>query len=592
LPAHAFASGTLDGTGDCKAWPITVSSLTEPLAVTMVMPTWTGSNAPNFDIQIRTPQGTVAANQFVDPLLTGPQREEQIGFTPTATGVFTLRVLSVASSGPYWFDLSGGTLGATPDECAGVVYAGGPVDVSEAGPTSDTYTVALNSAPSATVTVTLTSDSFESVAPNSLQFTTANWNSPRTVTVTAIDDVFADGNPHTGTITASLSSSDPIFNGTPAKAQTVSITDNDIAGLDLSRTSLPLAEAGSTSDSYTVALHTHPRSTVTVQLQPSAQVTVNPSTLTFTGANWQSPQTVTVQAVDDNVTEPTPHAGTVHHALTSSDGQYNGLGTPDLVASITDNDLHGLAGGGYRLLASDGGIFTFGNAGFFGSTGNQKLNSPIVGMATTPSGAGYWLVATDGGIFTFGDAGFFGSTGALKLNSPIVGMAATPSGRGYWLVARDGGIFAFGDAGFFGSTGDIRLNRPIVGMAATPSGRGYWLVASDGGIFAFGDAGFFGSTGALHLNSPVIAMAATPDGHGYWLLAGDGGIFTFGNAGFFGSTGNLHLNAPVVGFAATPFGAGYWLVASDGGIFTFGDAQFFGSTGNLRLNRPVIAMAA
>ena len=57
-------------------------------------------------------------------------------------------------------------------------------------------------------------------------------------------------------------------------------------------------------------------------------------------------------------------------------------------------------------------------------------------MAPTPSGKGYWLVAADGGIFTFGDARFFGSTGAMRLNQPIVGMASTPSGKGYWLVAR------------------------------------------------------------------------------------------------------------------------------------------------------------
>jgi streptogramin lyase len=164
--------------------------------------------------------------------------------------------------------------------------------------------------------------------------------------------------------------------------------------------------------------------------------------------------------------------------------------------------------GGYWLSATDGGIFNFGNAGFFGSTGAIHLNRPIVGMAATPSGKGYWLVATDGGIFTFGDAGFFGSTGAIHLNSPIVGMAATPSGQGYWLVATDGGIFNFGDAAFFGSTGAIRLNKPIVAMASTRSGQGYWLSASDGGIFNFGDAAFFGSTGAIHLNSPIVVMAA------------------------------------------------------------------------------------
>ncbi len=81
------------------------------------------------------------------------------------------------------------------------------------------------------------------------------------------------------------------------------------------------------------------------------------------------------------------------------------------------------------------------------------MAKPIVGMAATPTGDGYWLVASDGGIFAFGDAGFFGSTGAVPLAKPIVGMAATPSGQGYWLVASDGGIFAFGDAGFFGSPG-------------------------------------------------------------------------------------------------------------------------------------------
>ena len=79
---------------------------------------------------------------------------------------------------------------------------------------------------------------------------------------------------------------------------------------------------------------------------------------------------------------------------------------------------------------------------FFGSTGGRQLNRPVVGIAPTPDGAGYWMVASDGGIFTFGDAQFYGSTGAKRLNQPIVGMALTPSGLGYYLVAADGGILA------------------------------------------------------------------------------------------------------------------------------------------------------
>ncbi len=247
---------------------------------------------------------------------------------------------------------------------------------------------------------------------------------------------------------------------------------------------------------------------------------------------------------------------------------------------------------GYRLAATDGGIFAFGDAAFLGSTGGMKLNRPIVGIAPTPSGRGYWLTASDGGIFSFGDAAFYGSTGAMKLNRPIVGMAPTPSGRGYWLVASDGGIFSFGDAAFYGSTGSMKLNQPIVGMAPTPSGRGYWLVASDGGMFSFGDAAFHGSTGSMKLNQPIVGMTPTPAGRGYWLVASDGGMFSFGDAGFYGSAGGSPLNRPIAGMAATNSGRGYWLVASDGGIFAYGDAPFLGSAGAAPLAQPVVAISA
>ena len=219
-------------------------------------------------------------------------------------------------------------------------------------------------------------------------------------------------------------------------------------------------------------------------------------------------------------------------------------------------------------------------------------NAPIVGMAATPDGDGYWLVASDGGIFSYGSAQFHGSTGSLQLNAPIVGMAAAPGGGGYWLVARDGGIFNYGSAGFFGSAGSLHLNAPIVGMAPTRDGGGYWLVASDGGIFSYGDARFWGSAGAMALNAPVVAMAATPAGGGYWLVGSDGGIFSYGDAQFSGSTGSLRLDAPIVGMAAAPGGGGYWLVASDGGVFTYGNATYLGSLGGSALPAPVVGMAA
>ncbi len=246
----------------------------------------------------------------------------------------------------------------------------------------------------------------------------------------------------------------------------------------------------------------------------------------------------------------------------------------------------------YWLVASDGGIFTFGNAGFYGSTGSLPLVRPVVAMAPTASKAGYWLVASDGGIFSYGDAAFHGSMGGKPLNAPVVGMAATPDGGGYWEVASDGGIFSFGDAAFHGSMGGKPLNAPIVGMAATPDGGGYWEVASDGGIFSFGDAAFHGSMGGTRLNKPVVGMAATSDGLGYWMVASDGGIFDFGDAAFYGSAGSVRLNRPVVGMSPTPGGGGYWLAASDGGIFNYGSANFYGSEGGLVLNRPVVGVAS
>ena len=216
----------------------------------------------------------------------------------------------------------------------------------------------------------------------------------------------------------------------------------------------------------------------------------------------------------------------------------------------------------------------------------QPLAKPIVGMASTPDGKGYWLVAADGGIFTFGDAGFHGSTGNINLNRPIVGMASTPDGQGYWLVASDGGIFTFGDATFYGSTGAIKLNKPIVGMASTPDGKGYWLVASDGGIFTFGDATFYGSTGNIKLNQPIVGMASTPDGKGYWLVAADGGIFTFGDATFYGSAATAGIVA--TGIIASPSGKGYSIVSSTGQQFTFGDATKVSSA---VANQPLVGVS-
>jgi outer membrane protein assembly factor BamB len=227
----------------------------------------------------------------------------------------------------------------------------------------------------------------------------------------------------------------------------------------------------------------------------------------------------------DGIESVTPTASPPHATWTTTSGAH---GSPivagGLVWSIGDGSLFSLnattgaevqqfpigtsassfpapsAGDGLVLAPSSYQIHAFD-----GPAGLPGPPSPTPAPTRSPA---YYLTAADGGLFAFGHAGFYGSTGSLTLNRPVVGMAATPDSKGYWLVASDGGIFAFGDAGFFGSAGSLPLNKPIVGMAATPDGHGYWLVAADGGIFAFGDADFEGSTGGVVLNRPIVGMAA------------------------------------------------------------------------------------
>jgi Transglycosylase-like domain len=263
-------------------------------------------------------------------------------------------------------------------------------------------------------------------------------------------------------------------------------------------------------------------------------------------------------------------ASTASAALPTGAGMV--LNAPIVAAAATPD------AGGYWEVASDGGIFAFGDAGFYGSTGSLHLNKPIVGMASTPDGRGYWLVASDGGIFAFGDAGVYGSTGSLVLTQPMVGMASTPDGSGYWMVAADGGIFAFGDAQFQGSASGMSPSSAIVGMAPTVNGRGYWLAAANGSVYAFGVARFRGTAPPGH---PVVGISAR--GGGYRLATADGGVFAFG-ARFDGSLGGQPLDKPVIGLSSGP--DGYLLVAADGGIFAFGAFEYDGSLGGSTVEGP------
>jgi hypothetical protein len=96
--------------------------------------------------------------------------------------------------------------------------------------------------------------------------------------------------------------------------------------------------------------------------------------------------------------------------------------------------------------------------------------APMIGLNATPWATGLSLVAADGGVFTYGDARFYGSMGASRLSHPIVEVRSTESGRGYWLTTSDGGVFAFGDARFCGAAGATPRPELITGESEPPRG--------------------------------------------------------------------------------------------------------------------------
>ena len=132
-------------------------------------------------------------------------------------------------------------------------------------------------------------------------------------------------------------------------------------------------------------------------------------------------------------------------------------------------------------------------------------------MATTPTGHGYWLLASDGGVFSFGDAHFYGSTGAMKLERAGRRMGTAAGGNGYWLARpRRRHVLlrrrARSSARCPASAGARAAPRPSR-SPATHTGHGYWMLLADGRVVPFGDAEQYGDAPAA---SQPVAFAVSP----------------------------------------------------------------------------------
>ena len=219
------------------------------------------------------------------------------------------------------------------------------VTTSEDGTTA-TFTVSLRVAPTANVTVPISSNNTAeaTVAPTSLTFTPANFSTPQIVTVTGVDDNVRDGSQAYVIGLGAATSADARYNGLdPADVNGTNL-DNDSPGIAINPTSGLMTSENGTTATFTVVLTALPAGNVTIPLSSddTTEGTVSPTSITFTPANYNVPRTVTVTGMDDAIIDGDITYHIVTGAATSSDPGYSGLNAADVTVVNMDNELPGI----------------------------------------------------------------------------------------------------------------------------------------------------------------------------------------------------------------------------------------------------------
>ncbi len=219
------------------------------------------------------------------------------------------------------------------------------LSTTEAGG-ADTFTIVLDSQPTSDVTIGLTSSNPAegTVSPAMVVFTVLNWNAPRTVTVTGVDDVAVDGDSLYTIETAPAISSDTIYSTLDAADVSVTNVDNESAGVTVSPTSMLETTEGGGTDAFTIVLNAPPTEDVVISLTSDTllEATVAPASLTFTPTDWDAEQTVTVTGVDDLVRDGDATFTIVTGAVVSDDGAYSGASVRNVVGVNLDDETPGV----------------------------------------------------------------------------------------------------------------------------------------------------------------------------------------------------------------------------------------------------------
>ena len=229
---------------------------------------------------------------------------------------------------------------ADDDDRRGFILSATTLTVTEEGAAAD-YTVSLDTAPTASVTVTVSSDNADVTAsPSPLTFTTSDWSTAQTVSVAAGADDDADDDSATLTHAAR----DGGYDAAGASVAVV-VTDNDMTGpgVTISPTEITVVERG--RGAYTVVLDTDPGADVAIMVGNGRQfneenLIVSPYLLTFTPSNWYSAQMVTVNAqIVQTDRDAVDHAVTLAHTVTADAGSdYESVAAESVVVTIEDSD--------------------------------------------------------------------------------------------------------------------------------------------------------------------------------------------------------------------------------------------------------------
>ncbi|MDE2655114.1 MAG: hypothetical protein OXI71_15020, partial [Gemmatimonadota bacterium] len=346
-----------------EVWPLTVkvSEAGGTTTYTVVLQT-----EPSGDVTV-TPSSSAPDNATVSGALTFTPSNWHELHTVTITGVdddvdnpdgrrrATIRH-AVTGGGYDGVEVPNVSVSVTDDDVAGIAIDLDSVTVDEDGGEA-VYTVVLATEPTGAVTVTPSSSVPENAAVDDvLTFTPSNWDRPQLVTVTGVNDAIDNDGDRTATVSHAIAGGG--YDGVAAADVSVTVTDDDVAGITIDPDSVTVAENGG-QDTYTVVLATEPTGTVTVTpLSSAPDAATAGGVVTFTPSNWRDAQTVTVTGVNDDIDNAEDRTATISHTV--SGGGYDALPTADVPVTVTDDDMAGITIDPDSVtVAEDGGEATY-----------------------------------------------------------------------------------------------------------------------------------------------------------------------------------------------------------------------------------------